>query len=81
MKATVRALALNFVNEVPTGTPDGTIVAFTLSQTPYSAGALIVFVDGLAQTPANYTLSGTTVTFTTAPAASSDVFMQYLRNN
>ena len=48
---------------------DGTTVAFTLSGAPSSASALIVRIDGVVQTPiTDYTVSGTTLTFTTAPA-------------
>lgn len=48
---------------------DGTTVAFTMSASPTSASALIVRIDGVVQTPiTDYTVSGTTLTFTTAPA-------------
>ena len=50
--------------------------AFTLGTT-YSSGIhILVFVDGVIQnTPANYSLSGTTLTFTSAPAVSADILV------
>ena len=50
--------------------------AFTLSTTYSSGNHILVFVDGVIQnTPANYSLSGTTLTFTSAPAVSADILV------
>ena len=47
----------------------GAQTAFTLANSPTSASAVIVRIDGVVQTPiTDYTVSGTTLTFTTAPA-------------
>lgn len=48
----------------------GSQTAFTLSAAPASLGSLSVFVGGIRQRPTDdYTLSGTTLTFVSAPAA------------
>lgn len=50
--------------------------AFTLSTTYSSGNHILVFVDGVIQnTPANYSLSGTTLTFTSAPANGADILV------
>ncbi len=55
------------------GTLDGTNAVFTLAQAPPAADNLDLFLSGLYQTPGiDYTLSGSTVTFT-PPPASTDV--------
>lgn len=51
----------------------GSQTAFTLSAAPVSATALIVNISGVVQTPTvDYTISGTTLTFTTAPPAGTN---------
>ena len=51
-------------------------VAFTLGTTYSSGNHILVFVDGVIQnTPANYSLSGTTLTFTGAPAVGADILV------
>jgi len=51
-------------------TGDGTTTTLTLSQAPMSASNVSVFFDGVAQTPGtDYTLSGSTLTFTSVPPA------------
>ena len=62
-------------------TGDGSTTAFTLSETPYSASALMVSIDGIIQKPgssANYTVSGSTLTFTSAPSASMEIEARHL---
>ena len=52
-----------------TFTGDNTTTAFTLSTDPGVAQALLVMVDNVVQEPTeNYTTTGTTLTFTRAPA-------------
>lgn len=60
----------NFVvSETPSGTINGSNTAFTIANTPI-AGTVQVFLNGLLQTVSNdYTISGTTITYTTAPVA------------
>lgn len=52
---------------------DGTTDEFTLTAAPFSANYTQVVVDGFVLTPAlDYAISGTTLTFTVAPPASTD---------
>ena len=64
---------------VDTFTGDGTTTAFTLTDTPSSANAILVMVDGIVQTrTTNYTLSSNIVTFTGAPDNGSSVTIIHL---
>ena len=47
---------------------DGSTTAFTLGQTPGNEDNLIVFVDGVYQNKDAFSISGTSLTFGTAPA-------------
>jgi hypothetical protein len=51
-----------------TFTGDGSTTAFTLSTSMTSEDGLIVFIDGVYQADNVYSVSGTTLTFATAPA-------------
>ena len=53
-----------------TFTGDGSTTAFTLTQSMTSEDGLIVFIDGVYQADNVYSVSGTTLTFATAPLAS-----------
>jgi hypothetical protein len=56
-------------------------VNFDLATAPPSAGALMVFVDGVFQREGSsnaWTLSGARVTFTTAPTASANISVMHL---
>lgn len=55
----------NFPNDKFSG--NGSQTAFTLSQTPASVTSIDVYVSGVKQDTANYSVSGKTLTFTTAP--------------
>jgi len=62
-------------------TGDGSTTDFTLSETPYSASALMVSIDGIIQKPgasANYTVSGSTLTFTSAPDSAMEIEARHL---
>ena len=51
----------------------GSQTAFTLSSSPGTAMALIINISGVVQTPTvDYTVSGTTLTFTTAPPSGTN---------
>lgn len=64
-------------NETPSGTIDGVNAAFTLSVQPRGAD-ISVFRDGvLMRLNDDYTLSGTTITFATAPAVLSVLLADY----
>jgi hypothetical protein len=61
-----------------TATGDNTTTAFTISS-GRSVNDVLVFVNGFMLTPTtDYTISGTTLTFTTAPATSAEICYRYL---
>ena len=58
---------------------DGSTTAFTLSETPTYANSVMVFVDGILQKETtNYSVSGATLTFTTAPDASAEIETKHM---
>ena len=61
-------------------TGNGVQTAFTLSGTPGSLGSLEVFISGVRQVPTtDYTLSGTTLTFTSPPpAGTANIFARWI---
>lgn len=61
-----------------TATGDGTDTTFTISS-GRTVEDVLVFVNGFQLTPTtDYTISGTTLTFTTAPASSAEITFRYL---
>lgn len=54
-------------------TGNGSTVAYTLSTTPTNKNFTIVTIGGLVQNKVNYSVSGTTLTFTTAPPNTSPI--------
>ena len=57
----------------------GSQTVFTMNSAPGSSAALLVTISGVVQDPANYTVSGTTLTFSTAPAAgTNNISVRYL---
>lgn len=69
-----------FVDETPSGLVNGSNTAFTLSQVPFDADDSIqVFLDGLKQTRVtDYTISGSTINFVTAPATAQIIRVNYV---
>lgn len=69
-----------WVDETPTGSVNGSNTAFTLSQTPFDSNdAVQVFLDGIKQDrTTDWTISGSTVTFVTAPAIGQTVRVNYI---
>ena len=64
---------------VDTFTANGSGSTVVLSETPASANTLVVTVDGVMQSaPTNYTLSGTTVTFTSVPDNGANIVVKHL---
>ena len=51
---------------------NGSTTAFTLNTNPANSASLLVAINGIVQDPANYTVSGNTLTFTTAPATGTN---------
>ena len=79
----VRYLALSgsatYTNDTATG--DGSTVAFTIDS-GRTVEDVITTVNGVILAPAtDYTISGTTLTFTEAPAASAEISFRYLRTS
>jgi hypothetical protein len=70
----------NFVfGEVPSGTVNSSNVTFTLANTPTS-GTVRIFQNGLRdKITIDYTISGSTITFTTAPSTGDLLLIDYLK--
>ena len=67
----------SFTTDAFTG--DGSTAAFTLTETPTVANSVMVFVDGILQKEtSNYAISGSTLTFTTSPDASSEIEAKHM---
>jgi hypothetical protein len=67
--------------ETPTGTINGVNTTFTLAATPV-VGSERVFLNGLLQEPGagnDYTISGVTITYLTAPATGDRLRVNYLK--
>ena len=64
---------LNANTTVNTFTGDGSTTAFTLSTDPVNENNTNVFIDGVYQSKSNYSVSGTTLTFSSAPPNTSGI--------
>jgi len=65
--------------EIPSGLINGSNVTFTLASTPVS-GSEQVFINGLLQDPGagnSYTISGSTITFLSAPLTNDEIHVSY----
>lgn len=70
-----------WVQEVPSGTVNGSNTAFTISTAPREVDAVQVFIDGIRQRKTtDYSISGTTITFVTAPVTDQYVYVEYFQN-
>jgi hypothetical protein len=80
MRLVNRYISEGWTQETPSGTINGSNKVFTLANTPDDSANVAVHVDGLFQrTTTDYTISGTTITFVTAPALGQDVFVLYCK--
>jgi hypothetical protein len=71
--------AASYTNTTATG--DGSTVGFTITA-GRTVEDLIVTINGVLMTPSDdYSVSGTTLTFVTAPAASAEISIRLLRLN
>jgi hypothetical protein len=69
-----------WVDEIPSGAINGSNTVFTLAETPVENEAVDVFLDGLKQIPGtDYSVSGVTITFTTAPAVGQTLRVDYVQ--
>jgi hypothetical protein len=50
----------------------GSQTVFTMSVTPANSASVIIAISGVVQDPSTYTVSGTTLTFSTAPPSGTD---------
>ena len=50
----------------------GSQTVFTMSVTPANSASVIIAISGVVQDPANYTVTGTTLTFSVAPPLGTD---------
>lgn len=74
-------VVVHIVSDVITGqslvrnnfTGDGSTTGFTLTLAPMNANNTFVYMDGVYQEKSEYSVSGTTLTFTTAPALNDSI--------
>lgn len=71
------SMSASYKRETPSGSINGTNTDFTLSATPI-AGTVEVFLNGLLQEVSDdYTISGTTVSFISAPVSGDKVKVKF----
>ena len=58
---------------IDTFSGNGSTTAFTLSEDPENENNTSVFIDGIYQSKSNYAVSGTTLTFSTAPPSGTGI--------
>jgi len=77
-KITKANLVTSLTYSSGTATGDGSTQAFTINS-GRAVNDMLVHVNGILMTPTtDYTVSGTTLTFSTAPAASAEIDFRYL---
>ena len=60
----------------------GSQTAFTLSRSVSTVNDILVVVNNVEQQPSNYTVSGTTLTFSPAPSSgTNNIYVRYLSTN
>ena len=64
---------INISGSSPTQATDGSRTAFTISSTPASENNLQIYLDGVYQAKNTFSVSGTTVTLSTAPPTGSSL--------
>jgi hypothetical protein len=70
------ASATAFSTNIANG--NGSTTAFTLSESPSAESKIIAFINGVFQNQDAYTISGTTITFDTAPIAGTNNVVVYV---
>jgi hypothetical protein len=65
------------VSEIPTGTPNGILTTFTLSQTPIVGSVELFQNKQLQQEGVDYTISANVITFTVPPSSGDWLFAAY----
>jgi hypothetical protein len=80
MRLVNRYINEGWTQETPTGTINGSNKVFTLANIPVDPLSVAVHLNGVFQRPTtDYSISGTTITFVTAPALGQDVFVLYCK--
>ena len=80
----IEVVAFSAVNTAATISYDtfsgtGSQTVFTMSVTPANSQSVVVAISGVVQDPVNYTVSGTTLTFSTAPPlGTNNISCRYL---
>jgi hypothetical protein len=75
----VKNIGYNGPGGKTTFTGDASTTVFTLSQINRNEYNILVFINGICLVPEDdYTVSGTNLTFTTAPAASAEITIRYI---
>jgi phage-related tail fiber protein len=83
LASTVSKNSMFVTRETPTGTINGSNTAFTLANTPV-AGTEEVFLNGILQEPGagnDYTISGATITYLTAPVTGDKLVVNYRKSS
>ena len=73
-------ISVGLIQEIPSGTINGSNVTFTLANTPGVAASVILTLDGLTLIQGSgkdYTISGATITMATAPATAQNIYASY----
>ena len=73
-------ISAGLIQEVPSGTVNGSNVTFTLANTPGVSASVILSQDGKTLTQGSgkqYTISGVTITMATAPATGQSLWAVY----
>lgn len=73
-------VSAGLIQEVPSGTVNGSNVTFTLANTPGTAGSVILKMNGIELIQGggqDYTISGATITMATAPALGQKLYASY----
>lgn len=71
-------ISAGIVNEVPSGTVNGTNKNFLLSSTPLTPGTVIVYLNGIKQElTTDYTFATATISFVNAPVTGQSVSVVY----
>ena len=73
------SVSLTYTNGTATG--DGSTTTFTIDSGRAVADVLVSVNGFILQPTTDYTISGTTLTFSSAPAASAEISFRYLRQS
>lgn len=79
---TQKTIVYSYAQEIPIGTVNGSNTSFTISQAIGNARGVAVYLNGLQRRYTNdFTISGTNIVFTFAPATGSLVYVYYTTSN